>query len=111
MPVILTLAVALAEPMKLKPALVVWEKGEAAKPKTMTLAALPGQPIQSVKVASSDPRLRATVETIKEGETYAIRVTPGSTDTAGFATLTIETAVAGATQTLRAYAQIKPAAQ
>ncbi len=109
-PVTLTLAVALAEPMKLKPALVLWEKGESAKPKTIALAALPGQPIRSVKVTSSDPRMRATVETIKEGESYAISVTPGSTDAAGFATLTIDAELAGTTQTLRAYAQIKPAA-
>ena len=108
---ILTLAVAIAEPMKLKPALVVWEKGEANKAKSMTLAALPGQPIRAVKVTSTDPRMRATVETIKEGESYAISVAPESTDAAGFATLTIDAELAGATQTLRAYAQIKPAAQ
>ena len=110
-PTILTLAVALAEPVKLKPALVVWEKGEANQAKSMTLAGLPGQPIRAVKVTSSDPRMRATVETIKEGESYAISVAPESTDTAGFATLTIDAEIAGTTQTLRGYAQIKPAAQ
>ena len=110
-PAILTLAVAIAEPMKLKPALVVWEKGEANKAKTMTLDALPGQPIRAVKVASTDPRMRATVETIKEGESYAISVAPESTATAGFATLTIDAKLAGSTQTMRAYAQVKPAAQ
>ena len=108
---ILTLAVAIAEPMKLQPALVIWEKGEANQAKTMTLAALPVQPIRAVKVASSDPRMRATVETIKDGESYAIRIAPESTEAAGFATLTIDAELAGATQTLRAYAQIKPAAQ
>lgn len=110
-PTVLTLAVSLAEPMKLQPALVIWEKGAATDAKTLTLSALPGQPIQSVKVTSTDPRMRATVEAIKEGENYAIRITPESTATAGFATLTIEAALAGSTQTLRAYAQIKPAAQ
>ncbi len=108
---ILTLAVAIAEPMKLQPALVVWEKGEAGKPKVMTLAALPGQPIRAVKVTSTDPRMHTTVETGKDGESYTINVTPESTEMAGFATLTIEAETAGTTQTLRAYAQIKPAAQ
>lgn len=110
-PTILTLAVALAEPLKLKPALVVWEKGEANKAKSMTLDALPGQPIRAVKVTSTDPRMRATVETIKDGERYAINVAPDGTDAAGFATLTIDAELAGSTQTLRAYAQVKPAAQ
>ena len=110
-PTILTLAVALAEPLRLKPALVVWEKGEANKAKSMTLDALPGQPIRAVKVTSTDPRMRATVETIKDGERYAINVAPDGTDAAGFATLTIDAELAGSTQTLRAYAQVKPAAQ
>ena len=110
-PTILTLAVAIAEPLKLKPALVVWEKGEANKAKSMTLDALPGQPIRAVKVTSTDPRMRATVETVKDGESYAINIAPESTETAGFATLTIDAELAGSTQTLRAYAQVKPAAQ
>ena len=110
-PTILTLAVAIAEPVKLKPALVVWEKGEANKAKSMALAALPGQPIRAVKVTSSDPRMRATVETIKEGENYAINIVPENTDAAGFATITIDAEIAGTMQTLRGYAQIKPGAQ
>ena len=110
-PTILTLGVALAEPMKLKPALVVWEKGEANKAKSMTLDALPGQPIRAVKVTSTDPRMRATVETVKDGESYSINIAPEGTDTAGFATLTIDAELAGSTQTLRAYAQVKPAVQ
>ena len=110
-PTILTLAVTIAEPMKLQPALVVWEKGEANKAKAMTLAALPGQAIRAVKVTSSDPRMRATVETTKEGENYTINIVPDSTETAGFATLTIDAELAGSTQTLRAYVQVKPAAQ
>ncbi len=110
-PTILTLAVALAEPMRLKPALVVWENGEANKAKTMTLDALPGQPIRAVKVTSSDPRMHATVETGRDGESFTINIAPESTETAGFATLTIDAELAGSTQTLRAYAQVKPAAQ
>ena len=110
-PTILTLAVALAEPMRLKPALVVWEKGETCRAKTMAFSAPAGQPIRSVKVASSDPHMRATVETLKDGEDYAISVTPENTDAGGFATLTIDVELANTTQTLRAYAQVKPAAQ
>ena len=110
-PTILTLAVALAEPMKLKPALVVWEKGEATTAKTMTLDALPGQPIRAVKVTSTDARMHATVQTSKGGESCTISIAPESTETAGFATLTIDAELAGSTQTLRAYAQVKPAAQ
>ena len=110
-PAILTLAVAIAEPVKLKPALVVWEKGAANKAKSMAFAARPGQAIRAVKVTSSDPRMRATLETIKEGESYAITIAPESTDAAGFATITIDAEIAGTMQTLRGYAQIKPGAQ
>ena len=107
---ILTLAVAISEPMKLKPALLVWEKGEANKAKSMTLSALPGQSIRAVKITSTDPRMRATAEADEGGASYTISVSPESTETAGFATLTIDAEMANTTQTLRAYAQVKPAA-
>ena len=55
--------------------------------------------------------LTSSVAPTKEGETYAIVVTPESTDAPGFATLAIEVALAKTTQMLRAYAQIKQAAQ
>ncbi len=110
-PTILTLAVALAEPIKLKPALLVWEKGETNHAKTIAFAAPAGQPIRSVKVTSSDPRMHSEIETPKDGASYAIQVTPENTDAVGFATLTIEVELANTTQTLRAYAQIKSAAK
>ena len=110
-PTILTLAVALAEPMKLKPALIVWKKSEVREPKVIALTAQPGQTVRSVKITSSNPRIHATLETAKDAGSYAIMVTPEDTETAGFATLTIEAELPGTTQTLHAYAQIRPAAQ
>ena len=64
-----------------------------------------------MKITSSDARLRASVETVKEGETYSIQVTPESTDAPGFAIFTIEVDAGGVAQTLHAYGQIKAAAK
>ncbi|MES2572379.1 MAG: hypothetical protein V4710_20290, partial [Verrucomicrobiota bacterium] len=97
--------------VKVTPALVFWEKGEANKTKEIAIAASPGQTINAVKVTSSDPRIRANVETVREGQNYVIRVSPESTETAGFAVLNIEAALAGETMKLRAHAQIKSTAQ
>ena len=101
------LAVAISEPMKVTPELLILEKGEATAGKRIAIAALPGQSIRAVNVTSSNPRVHAKVETVQEGQDYMIRVTPESTDAAFLAVLNIEAEVASGKKNLRAYARVR----
>lgn len=110
-PVILTLAVVITTRVKASPELVLWKTGETNTTKDITLSADPSQPIRALKVTSTNPRVQVAVETVKEGQKYLLHVTPQSTGSAAFAVLNIEAESAGALKTLRAYAQVKPAAR
>lgn len=109
-PTVLTLVVTIPDLVKIEPSLVIWEMGEANKPKEIALRALPGQPIRILKVTSSDPGIRTKVDTGRDGKDYVISVTPDSTETASFAILNIESSVGSEVKTFPAYAQVKPAA-
>ena len=106
-PAVLTLVVTIPELLKIEPNLVIWEKGEANKPKEIAIRSLPGQSIRALKVTSTDPRMRTKVEMVKDGQDYLISVTPESTEAPVFAILNIESNVANEIKTFRAYAQIK----
>ena len=110
-PTVLTLVVTIPEPARITPAMLVWEKGEAGKAKTISVQAQPNQPVRVLKVISSTPNFTAAVETIQEAQEYRITVTPQNTETPGFALLSIETLLLGQKKTLAAYAQIKPMAR
>ena len=108
-PALLTLNVTIPEAAKLTPALLLWNAGAKAEPRTIEVAALPGQAIRVTKVGTSAPDFKAKVETIKENAMYRIVVTPVSTERSVFAILDIETRIGDAEKTLRAFAQVRAA--
>ena len=78
-PAILDIRVFVHEPFQVKPALVYWRTGGAPEVKTVQLLA-DGYPVHIKSVTSSNPRIAATLQTVKAGEEYNIAITP--TDTA-----------------------------
>lgn len=78
-PVVLDLRVDIHDPLAVAPALVYWKTGEPVAAKTVQLTADPGQTVRIKSVTSSNPRLAATLETIKPGAAYAVSVTPADT--------------------------------
>ena len=106
-PVILSLVVSIPELVKMLPQMVAWQLGETPKPKTISLQAAQGQPVKIVKVVSSEPNMKVKLETIREGQEYAIVVTPQSTAKAGFSVLTISAEYKDQKPSLSAYAHVK----
>src|SRR5262249_15940258 len=102
-----TLNVTIPETARMTPPLVMWDPGEKAGPKTVMVEALPGQPMQVVKVKTSAPEFEAKIETVEENAKYRIVVTPSGTAKEAFAMLDIETRVADGVKTLRALAQVR----
>ena len=78
-PVVLDLRVDIREALTVTPALVYWKTGEPVAAKTVQLAADTGQPVRIKSVTSSNPRLPATLETIKPGAAYTVSVKPADT--------------------------------
>jgi hypothetical protein len=78
-PVVLDLRVLIHDPLTIAPALVWWKRGDPAAAKTILLTAEAAQPVRIKRVASSNPRLAAKLETIKAGEQYSVSVTPADT--------------------------------
>jgi hypothetical protein len=110
-PVVLTLVVTIPDLVKLSPEVLFWTKGEVAKAKTIVCDVMPGLPVRILKVTSSDPRLPAKLDTIREGGKYTITVTPDTTLTASFALLTIEFEFKDQKKSIRSYAQVRQSPQ
>lgn len=110
-PTVLTLVVTIPEPAKLSPGVLIWETGEPSMVKTISVEALPNQPLQVLNVTSKSPNFTASVATIQENKQYRISVIPGSTDTPAFVLLSIETLLMGHKKVIPAYVQIKPHAK
>lgn len=89
-PTILDLRVDIREALTLTPALVYWKTGEPVAAKKVQLAAEPGQPVRIKSVTSSNPRLPATLETIKAGTAYAVSVKPADTAQKESAEITVQ---------------------
>jgi Protein of unknown function (DUF1573) len=106
-PVVLSLIVTIPDLVKISPALVIWEKGEAVLSKNISLQAMEGQVVKIVNVLSSEGSIKARLETVQEGRQYTISVTPGNTAAASFSVLTIEAEFQGQKKNLRAYAQVR----
>lgn len=77
-PMALDIRVFRHEPFEVKPALVFWRTGEAGEAKTVQLLAN-NFPVHVKSVTSSNPRLVASVQTVKEGEEYTVSVKPADT--------------------------------
>ena len=108
-PALLTMNVAIPEPARMTPALLLWNADAKAEPKTIEVEALRGEPIQVAKVSTSVLDFEAKVETVEANAKYRIVVTPVSTEKSAFAMLDIELRMKDGEKTLRAFAQVRGA--
>lgn len=69
----------LDEPVALAPSFVYWKVGDAADAKHVEVSVAPSPAIQIVAVASSNPRIAATLATVKAGEKYGVSIVPADT--------------------------------
>jgi hypothetical protein len=67
------------DPVAVSPALVWWRVGEAAEAKKVDLTLAQSGKIHITAVASTNPRVAATLATVKEGEKYAVNIRPADT--------------------------------
>lgn len=97
------------EPLTIAPALVWWKVGEATAAKTVKLTVPDdGKKVEIKSVTSSNPRLSATVETVKAGQEYVVSVTPKDTTAKESAELTVATNFPpDAPRSYRIFARIK----
>jgi hypothetical protein len=89
-PTVLDIRVFRHEPFEVKPSLVFWRTGDAGEPKQVQLLAN-SYPVRVKGVSSSNPRVTASVQTVKEGEQYAVTVKPVSTAQKESAEITVTT--------------------
>lgn len=107
-PTILSVIAHLPELVKVSPQFVFWLTGDAPQPKTIDLTVVRDTQIRVGKVTSSDPSMTVALETVQEGKSYKVVVTPGQTDTPASALLSIATEVApNVHQVFNAYAHVK----
>lgn len=110
-PALLTLVTQIGETVQIEPSLVYWRKGDAPQPKTIKLKIPAGMGLRPSKVTSSNARIAAVLEMIRDGAEYKITVTPEETAREAIAVLTIQ-AVSRQNEpkVFQAYAQIRGAA-
>ena len=104
----LTLAVTIPEAARITPMILVWDKGGANDPKTISVESLPPQPLRVIGVTTTEPGFITKVETVREAAQYRITVSPINTDQAKVAVLSIETRLLEKRKVLPAYAQVRP---
>ncbi|MHA3774351.1 DUF1573 domain-containing protein [Verrucomicrobiota bacterium sgz303538] len=90
-PTPLDLIVYVEEPLKVAPALVLWRVGEANTPKPVEITATPEHPVRIKGVSSSNPRLAASLRTVKAGEEYLVSVKPTDTTLRESAEISVQT--------------------
>ncbi|HEV7402951.1 MAG TPA: DUF1573 domain-containing protein [Chthoniobacteraceae bacterium] len=106
-PVVLDIRVFVHEPFEVKPALVYWRTGAVADVKTVQLLA-DGYPVHVKSVTSSNPRITATLQTVKAGEEYAVAIKPADTAQKETAEISVLTDFpAGAPHSYTIHARIK----
>ncbi len=69
----------LDDPVSLAPAFVFWRVGEAAEAKKVELGVAGNSQIKITAVSSTNPRIAATLSTVKVGERYAVSIQPADT--------------------------------
>ena len=79
------------DPVSVLPTLVSWHVGEKTEVKKVDLAIAQKDRVKITAIASTDPRISATLATIKEGEKYAINIQPADTMKAGSAEVFVQT--------------------
>jgi hypothetical protein len=88
--IVLTLKANIAQLLELRPALVFWQAGEEAKPKTILAKAGKGVTIKNVEVTSSSADFTAKVEPGSGAGEFKINVQPKDTAKPVNATLTVK---------------------
>ena len=73
------------------PALVLWRVGETPSEKAVQLTAANGRKVRVKSVTSSNPHVKARLQTAAEGERYTLLVTPEGTAQKEAAVLRVET--------------------
>ena len=81
----------LDDPVALTPPLVGWRVGEAAEAKNVDVTVAGNPHIKITAVASSNPRIAATLATIKPGEKYSVNVKPADTTREEFGQVFVQT--------------------
>ena len=77
--------------VEVEPKTLIWEVGEKAEPKTVTLTMNHSEPIRVKEIAGADARFTQELKTIEEGKKYEIVVTPSNTDKVGMSVIHVET--------------------
>jgi hypothetical protein len=90
-PTQLDLLVDIHDPVTIAPALVYWKTGEASAAKTVQVDAEAGQPVHVKSVTSSNPRVTATLQTVKPGAQYVVSVAPADTTQKESAEISVQT--------------------
>jgi Protein of unknown function (DUF1573) len=90
-PTVLDLRVYLHEPVTIAPALVYWKTGESPAAKTAQVNADAEQPVHVKSVTSSNPRVTATLQTVKPGAQYLVSVAPADTTQKESAEISVQT--------------------
>ena len=77
--------------VEVEPKTLIWETGEKAAPKTVTLTMKHSEPIRVKAVTGADSRFTQELKVIEEGKKYEVLVTPASTDKVGMGVIHVET--------------------
>ena len=90
-PTVLDLTVFINEPVTVSPGLLLWRVGSPDAAKTVQLTMSPEQPVKVKSVSSTNPRVTASLQTVKAGEQYLISVKPADTTAREAAEIKVET--------------------
>jgi hypothetical protein len=105
----LMLKVVIPQVLELQPALVYWQPGEAAKPKTIVAKAGKDISIKNIDVSSSSPDFVTKVEPGSAAGEFRINIEPKQTNQPAAATLTIKPALpTGKLKVFYASARVMP---
>lgn len=107
-PAVLDLRVYITEPVNVSSSLVLWRVGSPSDAKTVQLTMDPQHPVKVKSVSSTNPRLAASLQTVKAGEQYVVSVKPADTTAREAAEIKVETDFPpDAPRTYTIYARVK----
>ncbi len=87
----LTMRVKIPELVVLEPKTLMWNLGEEAKPKTVTITMKHADPIKVVSMSGADARFKQELKTVVEGKKYEVTVTPADTGKVAMGVVHLET--------------------
>jgi len=81
----------LDDPVALMPPLVGWRVGEAAEAKPVDVTIAPNPRVNITAVASTNPRIAASLSTVRPGEKYSVSIKPADTTREEFGQVFVQT--------------------